>query len=106
MGALDHTAATAMGTRCAEGALKGLLDALTGNRNQSEVIELKDFRRRLVDEAPAPMPAMTLTITALFHINEIGDDDSTEVAKSDLACDFLGSPRGVRFDDDSIFKTI
>ena len=81
-----------------------MLDPLTGNGNQPEVVELQDLGRGTV-AAQGLFQRLHhfLTVAALVHVDEIDDDDAAQIAQADLADDFLdGVHVGL---DDGVFET-
>src|SRR5437763_1017687 len=74
----------------ADGAFERLLHALAGNRHQSKVIELKNFRWRPVSaQGFFQRLHYFLSIAALVHVDEVYDDDAAQVAQANLAHDFF-----------------
>src|SRR5579859_5715408 len=100
---LDHAGAAARGARLAEHALERLLCALAGDADEAELVERKRFRRRFVlFEGLLQSAKNFFAVAALFHVNEVHDNDAAEVAQANLADDFLhGFEVGL---DDGVLK--
>src|SRR5207244_13406574 len=87
---LDHAGAGAVGARLAEDALERLLGALARDADQAEFVEGKGFRRRLVRlEGLLQGLENFFAIAALFHVDEVDNDDAAKIAQANLADDFL-----------------
>src|SRR3954464_14496649 len=77
-----ETCGFAIRTRRADGALKRLLYSLAGDRDQSEIVKLQYFRwRTIAAESFFKRLHDFLPIAAFVHIDEIDDDDSTQIAQ-------------------------
>src|SRR5712691_862143 len=100
---LDHAGAGAVRAGLAEDALEGLLGALAGDADETEFVEGKRFRGRFVLlEGHLQSGQNLFAVAALFHVNEVHDDDAAEVAETDLADDLLhGLEVGL---DDGVFE--
>src|SRR6266478_1030593 len=105
---LDHAGAGAVRARLAEDALEGLLGALTGDADETEFVEGKRFRGRFVLlEGHLQSGQNLFAVAALFHVNEVHDDDAAEVAQTDLADDLLhGFEAGVDVNGDESFGVV
>src|SRR6266446_7263269 len=99
----DHAGAGAVRAGLAEDALEGLLGALAGDADETEFVEGKRFRGRFVLlEGHLQSGQNLFAVAALFHVNEVHDDDAAEVAQTDLADDLLhGFEVGL---DDGVFE--
>src|SRR5215813_7513740 len=87
---LDHAGAAARGARLAEHPLERLFGALARNADKAELVEGERFRRRFVLFKGLLQSAENLfAVAALFHVDEVHDDDAAEVAQADLPDDFL-----------------
>src|SRR5579859_4383536 len=96
---LDHAGAAARGARLAEHTLERLFSALAGDADEAELVERKRFRRRFVlFEGLLQSAKNFFAVAALFHVNEVHDNDAAEVAQANLADDFLDGFE-VGFDD-------
>src|SRR6266851_1467205 len=100
---LDHAGAGAVRAGLAEDALEGLLGALAGDADETEFVEGKRFRGRFVLlEGHLESGQNLFAVAALFHVNEVHDNDAAEVAQTDLADDlFHGLEVGL---DDGVFE--
>ncbi len=95
----DHAGAGADVAGGRERALERLLDALAGDGDQTEIVELENLRwgaigLQLFFEGGHDAVA----VLALVHVDEVDDDDAAEVAQTDLAND-LGDGIEVGLDD-------
>src|SRR5438067_428380 len=100
---LDHAGAGAIRARLAEHALERLLRALAGDADEAEFVEGKRFGWSLVLlESFLQRLQNFFAVAALFHVDEVDNDDAAEVAEANLPHDFLH-----RFEvglDDGVFK--
>src|SRR5579862_4027437 len=94
----------AIRARRADGAFQRLLHAFAGDGDQAEIVKLKRLRRgAVVAEFFLQGLHDALTVAALVHVDEVDDDDATEIAQADLADDFFdGIDIGL---DDGVFET-
>jgi len=77
---------------------------LRGDGNQSKIIKLKNFGGRPVaTQSLFQRLHDFLPVAALVHVDEIDDDDATQIAQPYLAHDFLDRIN-VGFDD-RVFET-
>jgi hypothetical protein len=99
----DHAGAGAIGAGLAENAFESLLGAFAGDANETELVERERFRRGFILLQGLLQRAENFfAVAALFHVDEIDDDDAAQIAQADLADDFLH-----RFDvglDDGVFE--
>src|SRR5205807_1164867 len=80
-------------TLAANGSLERLFHPLAGNRDESEIIELKDLGRRAISAQGLLQRLHNfLPVAALVHVNEVDNDDAAQIAQPDLPHDF---PNGV-----------
>src|SRR5215471_9698487 len=87
---LDHAGTAARRARLAEDAFKRLFGALARDAYEAELVERERFRRRLVLlESLLQRGQNFFTVAALFHVDEVHDDDAAEIAQANLANDFL-----------------
>src|SRR5215467_1815708 len=87
---LDHAGASAIRAGLAEHALERLLGALAGDADESEFVEGKGLGGRLVLlESELQRGENFFAVAALFHVDEVDNDDAAEVAQADLPDDFL-----------------
>ena len=86
-----------------ERALERLLDALAGDGDQAEIVELQNLGRGAVGLAALlRAPASPFAILALVHVDEVDDDDAAQIAQPDLAHDLRdGIEVGL---DDGVFE--
>src|ERR1700691_3046523 len=85
-----HAGAGAIRAGLAEGAFQGLLGAFARDRHQTKFIEAQHFRRRAVGaQRIFQHRHHFLAVAALFHVNEIDNDDPAQIAQAHLAHDFL-----------------
>src|SRR5437588_11013818 len=98
-----HAGAGAVRARLAEHAFERLLGALAGDANETEFVEGKCFRRRLVLLQGLLQGLQDFfAVAALFHVDEVHDDDAAEIAEANLTDDFLdGFEVGL---DDGVLK--
>src|SRR5216683_869503 len=74
---LDHAGAGAVRAGLAEDALQGLLGALAGDADETEFVEGKRFRGRFVLlEGHLQSGQNLFAVAALFHVNEVHNDDA------------------------------
>jgi hypothetical protein len=86
----DHARAGAIGAWLAQDAFQGLLGAFAGDADQAELVERERFRWGFVlFEGHLQGAQHLFAVAALFHVDEVDDDDAAEVAKADLADDFF-----------------
>src|ERR1700730_11157487 len=86
----DHSRASAIRARLAEYALESLFSALASDAHQAEFVEAQRFRRRFIFfEGLLQREQNFVAVAALFHIDEVDDDDAAEVAQANLAHDFF-----------------
>ncbi len=98
-GRFDHAGAYADVAGGGESALERLLDALAGDRDEAEVIELENLRWSAVGlELFFEGGHDAVAVLALVHVDEVDDDDAAEVAQTNLADD-LGDGVEVGLDD-------
>ena len=98
-GRFDHAGAGADVAGGGEGALERLLDALAGDGDQAEVIELKNLGWGAIGlELFFEGGHDAVAVLALVHVDEVDDDDAAEVAQTNLADD-LGDGIEVGLDD-------
>ena len=86
-----------------ERALQRLLDALAGDGDQAEIVELENLRwgavglQRLFERLHH-----LVAVLALVHVDEVDDDDAAQVAQANLADDLRdGIEVGL---DDGVFE--
>ena len=67
-----------------------MLDAFASHDHQTKVIEGEYLGRRLI-AAQRFLQSLhyALAVAALFHVDQIEDDNSAEIAQANLACDFF-----------------
>ncbi len=96
---LDHAGAGADVAGGGERALERLLDALAGDGDEAEVVELKNLRwGAIVLQLVFERGHDAVAVLALVHVDEVDDDDAAEVAQANLAND-LGDGIEVGLDD-------
>jgi len=102
-GTLDHAGSLAGGAGNAKGALERLLDALAGDGDQAKIVELENLGGGAIGLEGFFKSGENLeAILAFVHIDEVDDDDASEVAEANLAND-LRDRIEVGFDD-GVFK--
>src|SRR5687767_12563775 len=90
LGRFDPTGAFAIFANGAERAFKRLFDTLAGHDDQSEVVEGKYLRRRLVaGQSLLQRLRDLMAVAAVFHIDQIEHDDAPKIAEPDLPCDLI-----------------
>src|SRR5579859_551943 len=99
----DHAGAAARGARLPEDAFERLLGAFARDADEAELVERERFRRRFVlIERLLERAENFFAIAALFHVDEVHDDDAAEVAQANLPDDLLdGFEVGL---DDGVFE--
>src|ERR1700731_817384 len=99
----DHAAAGAIRAGLAEHALERLLGALASDAHQAKFVEAQRFGRRFIFfEGLLQREQNFVTVAALFHVDEVDDDDAAQVAQANLADDLLhGFEVGL---DDGVFE--
>src|SRR5580704_11462584 len=99
----DHTGAGAIRARLAEDALQGLFGAFSSDADQAELVEGERFGWGFVLLQGLLQGGQNFfAVPALFHVDEVNDDDAAEIAQADLANDLLhGFDVGL---DDGVFK--
>src|SRR5580698_1747412 len=103
-GTLDHAGGLAGGAGDAQRALERLLDALAGDGDQTEIIELENLCGGAIGlEGFFEGGENFEAVLALVHVDEVDDDDAAEVAETNLADDFRDGVE-VGFDD-GVFQT-
>src|SRR6202011_5413920 len=86
----DHSRAGAIRARLAEHALESLLGALASDAHQAKFVEGQRFRRRFIFfEGLLQREQNFVAIAALFHIDEVDDNDAAQIAQANLAHDFF-----------------
>ena len=100
-----HARAGAIGAGLAERALESLLGALAGDGDQAKLVEAQHFRRRAIGaQSVFERGHHFFAVAALFHVDEVDDDDAAQIAQAHLADDFLH-----RFEvgaDDGVFEAV
>src|ERR1035437_1086912 len=97
--ALDHAGGLAGGARDRERSLQRLFDALAGDGDQTEVVELQDLGGSAVGfESFFEGGHDAEAVLAVVHVDKINHDDAAEVAEANLADD-LGDGVEVGLDD-------
>ena len=87
-GALDHAGGLADGAGYRESALQRLLDALAGDGDEAEIVELENLGGGAVALESFFEGGQDLeAVLAVVHVDEVDDDDAAEVAKANLAND-------------------
>ena len=87
---LDHARAGAVGAGLAEHAFEGLLGAFARDGDQAKFVEAQDFRGRAIGaQGLIERDHDFFAVAALFHVDEVEDDDAAEIAQANLADDFL-----------------
>src|SRR5271156_5293142 len=100
-----HAGASAVGARLAQRAFQGLLGAFACDGHQTKFIEAQNFRWRSVGaQRVFQHRHYFLAVAALFHVNEVNDDDAAQIAQPHLTHDFLASFQ-VR-PDDGVFQPV
>ena len=90
-GAFDNALAAAMRAGDEDGARKALIGALTGHFHETKLGYREHMGAGLVTlEAILDACVDGLLILAVLHVDEVGNDQSTDIAKAELAGDFLG----------------
>ena len=80
-------------------ALERLLDALAGDGDETEIVELKNLRWSAIGlQLFFESGHDAIAVLALVHVDEVDDDDAAEVAQTNLAND-LGNRIEVGLDD-------
>src|SRR5262249_50400848 len=83
----------------AKHAFERLFGALAGDADQAELVEGKSLGGRLVLFKGLLQRGENLfAVAALFHVDEVHDDDAAKIAQANLADDFLHRFK-VGFDD-------
>ena len=102
---LHHAGAGAIGAGLAERAFESLLGALAGDGDEAEFVEAQHFRGCAVGaESVFQRRHDFFAVAALFHVDEVDDDDAAEIAQAHLADDFLhGFEVGA---DDGVFEAV
>src|ERR1700688_1222510 len=86
----DHAGAGAIRAGLAEHALKSLLGAFASDAHQAKFVEGQRFRRRFIFfEGLLQREQHLCAVAALFHVDEVDDNDAAQIAQTNLAHDFL-----------------
>src|SRR5208283_3244789 len=87
-GTLDHTGGLADGAGDREGPFQGLLDALAGDGDETEIVELKNLGGSAVAlESFFKGGQNPEAVLAVIHVDEVDDDNAAQVAEANLAND-------------------
>ena len=90
-GALDHAFAAAMRAWDEDGAGEALVGALAGHFHETELGDREHMGAGLVAlEAFFDACVNGLLILAILHVDEVGNDQSTDIAEAELTGNFLG----------------
>ena len=102
---LHHAGACAVRAWLAERALQGLLGAFARDGHQAEFVEAQDFRGGTIGaQRVFQRRHHFFAVAALFHVDEVDDDDAAKIAQAHLPHDFLaGFEVGA---DDRVFQAI
>src|SRR5215469_2624036 len=102
---LHHAGTGAVRARLAQSAFERLLGTLASDGDEAEFVEAQNFRRRAVGfEGVFERGHHFVAIAALFHVDEVDDDDAAQIAQANLADDFFhGFDVGA---DDGVFEAI